>query len=182
MKEPIEYIFLAGIGNSEPGHWQSHWYRSLGSHAHWLEHRDWDAPRAGEWLADLESLLDRVSGKRVLVGHSLGCVVAAQYLAENSEPSCSAAFLVSLPDTRGPVFPKGALGFPELSTVAPQGRLCLVMSEDDPYASPDVTKAVAEKWRARLVNVGAKGHINLKSGLGEWQEGRALLDDFTANL
>ncbi len=26
MKEPIEYVFLAGIGNSEPGHWQSHWY------------------------------------------------------------------------------------------------------------------------------------------------------------
>ncbi len=116
------------------------------------------------------------------MAHSLGCVVAAQWLAENSEPTCSAAFLVSLPDTRGPEFPKNALGFPELSEVTPQGRVCLVMSEDDPYAAPDVTRTAAERWQARLVNVGAKGHINLKSGLGEWQEGRALLDEFTASL
>jgi predicted alpha/beta hydrolase family esterase len=182
MQQPIDYIFLAGIGNSEPEHWQRLWYEKLGSRAHWLEHRDWDAPRADEWLADLESLLRKVPGKKVLVAHSLGCVVAAQWLSENSDPSCAAAFLVSLPDTRGPNFPKSAIRFPELSAVTPRGRLCLVMSEDDPYAAPDVARTAAERWRAQLVNVGAKGHINLESRLGEWSEGRKLLDHFTDGI
>jgi predicted alpha/beta hydrolase family esterase len=182
MKHPIEYIFLAGIGNSEREHWQTLWYESLRPHAHWVEHRDWDAPRAAEWLSDLDRLLATTAGTKVLVCHSLGCVVAAEWLSRNSNPTCTAAFLVSLPDTRGPNFPKSAVGFPELSTVTPRGRLCLVMSEDDPYASPSVAIAAAERWRARLVDVGPKGHINLESALGDWSEGRKLLDDFTASL
>jgi predicted alpha/beta hydrolase family esterase len=182
MKQPIEYVFLAGIGNSEPEHWQTLWYESLRPRAHWVEHRDWDAPLADEWLTDLEALLRKTPGKKVLVGHSLGCVVAAEWLSKSSDPSCTAAFLVALPDTRGPNFPKSALGFPELSGVSPRGRLCLVMSEDDPYCTPAVARSAAERWEGRLVNVGTKGHINLKSGLGEWREGRALLDDFTAAL
>jgi predicted alpha/beta hydrolase family esterase len=182
MKQPIEYVFLAGIGNSEPAHWQRLWYESLLPHAHWVEHRDWDAPLSTEWLADLDRQIAETVGTKVLVCHSLGCVVAAEWLSKNSNPSCTAAFLVSLPDTRGPNFPKRALGFPELSAMTPRGQLCLVMSEDDPYASPGVANAVAERWQARLVNVGEKGHINLASRLEHWPEGRKLLDDFTASL
>ena len=51
----MNYIFLAGIGNSEPDHWQSIWFRDLGGR--WVEHADWDRPRADDWVADLERAL-----------------------------------------------------------------------------------------------------------------------------
>lgn len=56
----------------------------------------------------------------------------------------------------------------------------LVASEDDPYASVAFTRALAESWGSRWQSIGAAGHINGDSGLGEWYEGQGLLDSLTA--
>jgi predicted alpha/beta hydrolase family esterase len=37
---------------------------------------------------------------------------------------------------------------------------------------------MAQDWGARWVNLGACGHINAQSGLGDWPEGLALLQTF----
>ena len=39
---------------------------------------------------------------------------------------------------------------------------------------------MAADWGARIVEIGARGHINGESGLGDWPEGRALLASLTA--
>ena len=52
----------------------------------------------------------------------------------------------------------------------------LVGSQDDPYCGFDRAQHLAQAWGAHFVDLGARGHINAESGLGDWPEGRALLD------
>lgn len=61
--------------------------------------------------------------------------------------------------------PRRPLPFPSL----------VVASSDDPYAGIDFARSCARDWGSRLAEVGAHGHINSDSGLGDWPEGRALL-------
>ena len=56
----------------------------------------------------------------------------------------------------------------------------IVASHDDPYASFGYTRRLAERWRSRLIDAGDRGHINLASALGDWTEGRRLLDESVA--
>jgi predicted alpha/beta hydrolase family esterase len=36
---------------------------------------------------------------------------------------------------------------------------------------------MARDWGARFVDAGARGHLNGESGLGDWPEGRELLNE-----
>jgi predicted alpha/beta hydrolase family esterase len=174
----MNYVFLAGIGNSDPEHWQSIWFRSWGPSGHWLEHADWDHPVAEEWVRDLERCLRGISGPTVLVAHSLGCLVVAEWAKRHQHPEVKGAFLVSVPDPAGAAFPPEAKGF----GAALDGRLpfpaVMVASTNDRYGSIDHARRTADRWGIPLENVGALGHINLASNLGEWQQGRDLLGAF----
>ena len=62
---------------------------------------------------------------------------------------------------------------PELPLAFPS---LVVASSDDPYSSLEHAHAAATRWGSRWHNLGPCGHINGDSGLGDWQQGRALLD------
>jgi len=51
----------------------------------------------------------------------------------------------------------------------------LVASSDDPYCTPARAAQFAAAWRSDLVAIGAAGHVNADSGLGDWPQGQALL-------
>ncbi len=51
----------------------------------------------------------------------------------------------------------------------------LVASSNDHYLSLDRAREIARGWGSRLVDIGAAGHINGESGLGDWPEGKRLL-------
>jgi len=53
----------------------------------------------------------------------------------------------------------------------------LVASGNDPYCSPERAHELADAWGARRVDLGAAGHINADSGLGDWPQGHALLQE-----
>ena len=55
-----------------------------------------------------------------------------------------------------------------------------VTSDDDPYSSPERSARLVREWGARQMAIGAAGHINGESGLGEWPAGRALVAELTA--
>jgi predicted alpha/beta hydrolase family esterase len=172
----MHYVFLAGIGNSEPEHWQSIWYRSVGPNGHWVEHVDWDNPVADDWVCDLERCLRSLSGPKVLIAHSLGCLLVAEWAKRHRDQQVVAALLVSLPNAAGPAFPRAASGF----AAAVDSRLpfaaLMIASSNDPYSSIAYAQRVADQWAIPLIDVGAKGHLNLASNLGEWPEGRTLLE------
>jgi predicted alpha/beta hydrolase family esterase len=176
----VAFVFLAGLGNSEPHHWQRLWCGELArtNRVLWVEHADWNRVSRDRWLAEMDAALDGMgpSPAAVLVAHSLGCLLAAEWLAENWESNVASALLVAPPDLASPQAPPGISGFRNPFSLAPANCKCTVVaSENDPFASMDYCQRLADHWRARLVNIGARGHINAGSELGNWAEGRKLL-------
>ena len=53
----------------------------------------------------------------------------------------------------------------------------LVGSSDDEYVAPERARFFAERWGARYVDAGPRGHLNSASNLGSWAEGQALLEE-----
>ena len=175
-------VFLAGIGNSETDHWQSIWYRALGGT--WVEHADWDKPRADDWVADLDVALRETAGPKILIAHSVGCLLTVEWAKRHRDPSIAGSFLVAPPDPCGPSWPATVIsGFaPAADAAKPPLPALVIASTTDQYASITSARAAAACWGADFADVGALGHINLASNIGAWDAGRALFDGFVARL
>jgi predicted alpha/beta hydrolase family esterase len=55
----------------------------------------------------------------------------------------------------------------------------LVAANDDPYCDAARSRQLAADWRVRFVDAGPGGHLNAESGLGDWPEGRQLLNEIS---
>ena len=167
-------LTLPGWLNSDPGHWQTQWERLHGFVR--VEQDDWQWPRRGDWMARLEEVLLEADTPALLVAHSLGCQLVAAWAAHSRHvSSVRGALLVAPPDTERSDMP------PQLHTWRPMARQRLpfaatvVASSDDPYCAIECSALLASSWGAELIVVGALGHVNGESGLGNWPEGVALL-------
>ena len=174
-------LILPGWQGSGPEHWQMRWAARHGYTV--VEQDDWQRPRRGDWLARLdEVVVDTPRGTNpthiVLVAHSLGCLqVAAWAAASRHTARIRGALLVAPGDVERPDLREQIPGW------APIVRQCLpfpavlVASRNDPYCSHERARALATDWGARLVDLGATGHINADSALGDWPAGHALLQE-----
>lgn len=177
----LTYVFVAGVSNSGPEHWQRRWLERVEKGV-WVEHADWDLPERDTWVSDLQRTVWKINGPMVFVAHSLGCLVVAEWANDRSDPSVAGALLVAPPDPFGDAFPPGAGGFGGSTTAALAFPSLVIASQDDPYGSIDFARAAAETWGSEFVDLGAKGHINAASGLGAWDEGWGMLQLFLGRL
>jgi predicted alpha/beta hydrolase family esterase len=169
----MNVLLLPGIGNSGPEHWQSLWETRDQSFIR-VNQQDWDNPDCMQWCNALDASVRKVGGDTVLVAHSLGCLLVAHWAAR-TELQVKAALLVAVPDPESSVFPRQATGFAPLPTRSLPFRSIVVASENDPYGEPAFSERRASIWGSEIVNIGAAGHINGASGLGNWDEGFRLL-------
>jgi predicted alpha/beta hydrolase family esterase len=173
-----DIIILPGIGGSGETHWQTHWERS-NPHTRRFQPTSWDQPDLGDWIAALDRMVASARTPPLLVAHSLACLLVAHWQSISSLP-VAGAFLVAVPDPTRAVFPAEAASFASV----PEGRLrfpCLIVaSTDDPYGEFQYAELRAAQWGSGIVEVGALGHINGSSGLGNWPRGLALLQAFAA--
>jgi predicted alpha/beta hydrolase family esterase len=173
-------LLQPGIGDSGPAHWQSLWEASLPNCVR-VPQRDWDHPNCGEWVQAIAGAVEAAGRGCVLVAHSLGCLAVVHWLAGEAEQSrVRALLLVAPPDPDGIEFPRVATGFAPLPMRSLSLPAVVVASENDPYASIEFAERVAAAWQARLVNIGAAGHINAASGLADWPRGQTLLRELLA--
>ncbi|QNA89613.1 alpha/beta hydrolase [Massilia sp. Dwa41.01b] len=176
-----DVLILSGLWNSGPQHWQSHWEAR---HPAWrrVQHRDWNAPRQEEWVAELDAVVATCSGAPVLVGHSLGCMLAVQWAQSGSPLRAAGAFPVAPSDVEAASYPIDANGF----TPIPMARLpfpsIVVASTNDEYVTRERARAFADAWGSRYLEIGDAGHVNADSGYGDWPEGERMLQDFLAQL
>jgi len=168
-------LILPGIGNSGPAHWQTLWEQANPEFIR-IQQRDWDNPVCEEWVNVLETTVQSTRPNTILVAHSLACLVVAHW-AEKTKAKIKAALLVAVPDPSGPEFPREAIDFAETPMKSLPFPSTMVVSDDDPYASPDYSIRIAKAWGSKLVNVGKHGHINASSNLGQWDEGFELLKE-----
>lgn len=168
-------LLLPGWQNSGPAHWQSRWEALYGDRR--VEQADWDWPRRGDWMARLEEVLLEDDTPAVLVAHSLGCQLVAAWAAHSSHTArVRAALLVAPPDSERADFPPQLRGWrPVVRQRLPFAALA-VTSSDDPYCESARAAGMAADWGATRHDIGARGHINGESGLGDWPDGRALLN------
>jgi predicted alpha/beta hydrolase family esterase len=139
-----------------------------------VQQRDWDNPVCAEWVAAIEEAVKRAGPDVVLVAHSLACLAVAHWAAKPHSP-VKAALLAAVPDCKGPSFPVEARGFSGTPIRPFSFQSTVVVSDDDPYGSPENSRQLAAAWGSRVVQIGSRGHINASSGLGAWPEGYELL-------
>ncbi|MBP1859701.1 RBBP9/YdeN family alpha/beta hydrolase [Rhizobium herbae] len=175
-----DIIILPGIGGSGESHWQTLW-ETTDPRMRRFQPSDWERPDLEDWITALEREVGRSASPPVLVAHSLACLLVAHWQKVSALP-VTGAFLVSVPDPRSEAFPQDAQEF----AGPPAGKLrmpsLIVASSDDPFGTIDYQKEQAEVWGSGIVEIGAAGHVNGQSGLGEWPHGRNLLTAFTVGL
>ena len=171
-------LIVPGIDNSGPDHWQTHWERQRDD-CHRVDLGMWEQPHRNTWVNKLNLAIHQADGPVVLVAHSLGVVTVAWW-AEYEQPRYGnpvvGALLVAPPDVERPglderlakfgACPRSPLPFPSF----------LAASRDDPYCPFRTSISLARDWGSRFVDAGEIGHINARSGIGDWQEGKHFLD------
>jgi predicted alpha/beta hydrolase family esterase len=167
-------LLLPGWQGSGPAHWQMHWARLHGDAV--VEQNDWQHPLRGDWLARLDETVIDAPGPVVFVAHSLGCILVAAWAGVSRHTArVQGALLVAPGDTEAPELKDRLPSWSPIARQALPFRSTLVGSQNDPYCRPERARALAHDWGARWVDLGAAGHINAASSLGEWPEGRTLL-------
>lgn len=174
-----QVLTLPGWQSSGPAHWQSRWERLHGYTR--VDQHDWMHPLRGDWITRLETVVRDTPGPLVLVAHSLGChLVAAWAAISPSAHRVQAALLVAPPDTARDDMPGALHSWSRIVRQPLPFASTLVASRDDPFSGFERARALAKDWGSSLVDAGARGHLNASSGLEDWPEGHAWLQDLIA--
>lgn len=171
-------LLLPGWQNSGPDHWQSRWEALYGDTR--VQQHDWMKPLRGDWMAQLEeAVLAAPAGPVVLAAHSLGCMLTAAWAAHSRNTHrVVGALLVAPGDPEREELRAALQSWSPIVLQRLPFASTLLGSHDDPYCSLARAQQFASAWGAKFVDYGHKGHINAESGLGDWPEGRALLQPF----
>jgi predicted alpha/beta hydrolase family esterase len=171
----MRVLLLPGWLDSDPDHWQSRWQALHGDVR--VVQDDWLWPKRGDWMARLEEVLLDDETPALLVAHSLGCQLVAAWAAHSKHVArVKGALLVAPPDTERDDMPPNLHGWRPIVRARLPFAAIAVTSSDDPYCAPERGATLARDWGAERIDIGARGHINGESGLGDWPAGRALLE------
>jgi predicted alpha/beta hydrolase family esterase len=166
-------LFVAGYGNSGPDHWQRRWHEQMPGSL-WVEQDDWEHPVCAAWIKGVQRTIRDVKGPVFFITHSLGGLTVIAWSRLHSHP-VAGALLVAVPDPDAPGFPSSIHGYGSPALTPLRFPAFMVATTDDHYISVDRSRELARAWNCSWHNIGAHGHINAESGLGDWPEGRDLL-------
>ena len=177
---PQQVLVLPGWQGSGAEHWQSRWEQLYGYQR--VEQHDWMRPLRGDWSVRLEETVLDAPGPVVLVAHSLGCILTAWWAAHSKHTAkVQGALLVAPGDVERPELAAPLHGWTPIAMQSLPFPSVLIGSRNDPFCTFERAQTLAGAWGSRFVDLGAHGHINAESGLGDWPEGHAWLDSLLKN-
>lgn len=169
-------LILPGWQDSGPQHWQSLWQVQFGYQR--VEQHDWLRPLRGDWIARLEDVVLGTDAPAVLIAHSLGCLLVAAWASHSRNTHrVKGALLVAPGDVEGDALRPVLGSWSPIPRQILPFKSTLVASQDDPNCSFERAQGFASAWGSRLVDLGNAGHINADSGVGDWPQGQALLNE-----
>ena len=175
MSQVLRVLLLPGWLDSGPDHWQSRWEALHGDRR--VLQSDWLWPKRGDWMARLEEVLLEDDTPALLAAHSLGNQLVAAWAAHSQHTArVKGALLVAPPDIEREDMPPNLVPWRPIVRQTLSFPALAVTSSDDPYCEPARAAEMVAAWGCDAVAIGARGHINGDSGLGDWPEGRALLE------
>jgi predicted alpha/beta hydrolase family esterase len=169
-------LILPGWQNSGPRHWQTLWQEQ---HPGFLrvEQSDWETPRLEDWLQNIHAAVHRASAPVVFVAHSLGCVAVAHWAMTPMARAgmVKGALLVAPADVERDDTPSQLKDFAPVPLRQLPFPSIVVASSNDPYLGLQRARVLAGAWGSQYFDIGAAGHINGESGLGDWPDGKRLM-------
>lgn len=188
------FLILHGWQGSGPGHWQG-WLaerlRARGAHVQFPALPECDLPCPDRWASALDEELHELAGgdggERVVVCHSLGCVLWLREAARIDERRRVDRVALVAPPCPGSKIPELARFYPtgadKAAVDAAARHTRLVCTDDDPYCPG---RGAARHWGVPLeVEVDllhGQGHLNVESGYGPWPAMEAWCMGATASL
>jgi len=168
------YFIIPGLGNSGPDHWQSYFEKS-GENFIRINQKEWDEPASYDWIENIDNTLSNYNLEEVvLIGHSLGCVAIANW-AKKYQRIIKGALLVAPSDLEAPRYTFNTVGFDYMPDDKINFKTIVVTSSNDEWVTLERAKFFAENWGSEFINIGEAGHINAKTGFGNWPEGLEIL-------
>lgn len=179
-KSDFQILLVPPWENASAKHWMRVWQRKYPRFLR-IEQQDWMTPSRNEWVKTLDEYICEQTKPVILVAHSLGTITVAHWATEYNRP-IAGAFLVAPPDVERADTPAEIKNFAPVPLIKFNFPSVVAASENDNYISLSRAEFFAGKWRSQFINVGAAGHINAKSGHGEWQQGEHLLREFIEQI
>lgn len=179
---PPRLLIVPGLRDSGPLHWQS-----------WLERRQRGSirPRLDDWnLASLDAWIDAIevalarepAGPWIAVAHSYGCLAVLRHLQDRQNRSGASGAAAGIDDgivaalLVAPASPARHDCAAALSRRIAGVDLLVVASSNDPWLPTHAALPWAQRWGARLHDLGEAGHINAEAGFGPWPFAREQFD------
>lgn len=181
------FLILHGLENHRPpGHWQFWLAARLAEQGHEVIYPDLpdpDRPSYDAWERELHGLLGEMrGGERVVVCHSLACLLwlrAAGEISEAERPD--RLLLVSPPES--PAVPEGGAQFrvaqldAEAVRASVRGETVIACSDDDPYSPTGAHELYGAPLGVRVDLIRGGGHITPDDGYGPWPSLEAWAHD-----
>ena len=171
-------ILIPGLHNSDDTHWQTHLERSAPEKFLRIEQESWEHPVCAKWIAEIEKQLEGYDkSELILIGHSIGCMAIVHWLQKWKHP-IKGALLVAPSDAESSNYPKYIEGFTPIPMSQLPFKSIIVGSTNDHVTELQRTKTFAEAWGSELILLENAGHIEGKSGFGQWELAEQLIASF----
>jgi len=175
----LDLLFAPDLGGAADDHWQARWTAKL-STARSIE-LDSGVEDHEAWIAAVARAASAARRPVGFIAHSVGALAVAHAASRLSGVDVRGAFLVAPPSdaTLGtivanpwPATPRNRLPWPSV----------LIASRNDPWASLEHSRELAEAWGSAFVDAGEAGRIDADSGHGPWPDGLLRLAGFLKRL
>lgn len=174
-------INIPGLHNSDDFHWQTLLEKAEPDDFMRVNQENWDEPDCSTWIHRIEETLTPFThAELILIGHSIGCMAIVKWFEKFGHP-IKGALLVAPSDSEREDYPSYITGF----TPIPMEKLpfpsIVVASTNDHVTSLERSAEFAESWGSELMTLEDAGHLEPKSGFGDWPLGAELiqrLEDF----
>jgi predicted alpha/beta hydrolase family esterase len=167
------FLILHGLEGSGPDHWQS-WLaerlRDRGERVAYPDLPDPYDPKPDEWLAALQPELAALEGDRVVLCHSLGCLLWLLNARDGAVDVADRVLLVAPPCTDRVEAvvrfrPDGVTAEHARAAAAATRMLC---SDKDEYCPAGAANTFGEPLELDYAVVPGGGHLNPDAGYGPW--------------
>lgn len=176
-----DILFVPGLGNSGPGHWQRRWAEKM-AHAHWVEQDNWNKPDREIWVEKLNRDILMATRPVVIIAHSLGVLTTVHAAQNLTDTKVRGAFLVAAPDPDHRKAPKKLASFAPVPRDPLPFPSLLIASITHPYCGIEQAADYSAAWGSDYHASGADGHIDIESGHGPWPEGLMMFSRLMKRL
>lgn len=188
-------LILHGYENHRPvGHWHrllTEQLRDAGTQVVYPQLPAPDDPVLADWLevlgTELALLGDPTRTERVVVAHSLGCILWLHACARDLvDPPVDRVLLVAPPgpdETAETIAAFAPVALPTPAQLAAAaGSTRLVCSDADPWCAVGARTAYAIPLGIDVDVLPGAGHLTIEDGYGPWPQLRAWIDDGSRTL